>query len=82
MLEHIRDATTPGYSKLIVYDLILPDMGASKTQARLDIAMMRTNSGVERSACEFTELLESAGFKGGVWNWPDRDGIVEAEVAL
>jgi hypothetical protein len=38
---------------------------------------------MERSAHEFTALLESAGFKiTGTWSWPDKDGIVEAEMAV
>jgi hypothetical protein len=45
--------------------------------------MMSINSGMERSAHEFTGLLESAGFKiTGIWSFPDKEGIVEAEVAL
>jgi hypothetical protein len=72
----------PGYSKLIINDLVLPDMGASEMQTRFDLAMMTINSGMERSASEFNQLLEKAGFKvTGVWAWPDKDGIVEAEVA-
>jgi hypothetical protein len=74
---------TPGYSKLIIHNLVLPDMGASEMHARFDIATMTTDSGVERSARGFTDLLEGAEFKvTGVWNWPDRDVVVEAEVVV
>lgn len=74
---------TPGYSKLIIHDLVLPDVGASTTQANFDMAMMTINSGMERSAHQFTQLLENAGFKvTSIWSFPDKDGIVEAEVAL
>jgi hypothetical protein len=73
----------PGYSKLIIHELVLPDVGASVTQANFDMAMMTINSGMERSVHEFTQLLESAGFEiTRIWNFPDKDGIVEAEVAL
>jgi hypothetical protein len=44
---------------------------------------MSINSGMERSAHESTRLLESAGFKITViWSFPEKERIVEAEVAL
>jgi hypothetical protein len=74
---------TPGYSKLIILDNVLPDVGATELQARLDLTMMTINSGMERSAQQFTDLLQRAGFKVvKTWSYPDRDGIVEAEVAM
>jgi hypothetical protein len=51
ILKHIRDAVTPGYSKLTVHDRVLTDMEASEMQVRFDIAAMTTDSGVERSEC-------------------------------
>jgi hypothetical protein len=73
----------PGYSKLIIHDLVLPDVGASAIQANFDLGMMSINSGMERSAHESTRLLESAGFKITViWSFPEKERIVEAEVAL
>jgi hypothetical protein len=83
ILKHIRDAMTPGYSKLIIHDIVLPAVGASEVQARFDLVMMAINSGMERSARDFTVLLETAGFKvTETWSWPDKNGIVEAEVAV
>lgn len=83
ILAPLRDAMTPGYSKLIIHDLVLSDMDVSETQARFDMAMMTINSGMERSAHHFTELLGKAGLKvTGVWSWPDKDGVIEAEVEV
>lgn len=82
MLEQLRAAMTPGYSKLLIHDLVLPDIGATEIQARFDLVMMTFNAGMERSEREWTKLLEESGFKiTGVWGFPDRDGIVEAELA-
>lgn len=73
---------TPGYSKLLIHDLILPDVGVTEIQARFDLTMMTFNSGMERSRKEWTKLLEDAGFNVlGLWEHLDVDGIVEAEVA-
>ncbi|KAH7386795.1 putative O-methyltransferase [Phaeosphaeria sp. MPI-PUGE-AT-0046c] len=83
ILKYLRDAMTPGYSKLIIHDLVLPDMEVSEMQARFDLAMMTINSGMERSAQQFTELLAEAGLKvTSVWSWPDKDGVIEAEVEI
>jgi hypothetical protein len=39
----------PGYSKLLVHELILPNTGAAEIQARFDLVMMTLNGGMERS---------------------------------
>jgi hypothetical protein len=40
ILKQLRDAMTPGYSKLIIHELVLPDVGATELQARFDLTMM------------------------------------------
>ncbi len=72
----------PGYSKLLLHELILPDQGASSFQAMLDLTMMAFNGGMERSGKQWRLLLETAGFEV-VKLWipdEDADGIVEAIV--
>lgn len=73
---------TPGYSKLLLHELILPDQGASPFQAVLDLAMMTFNAGMERSQKQWQHLLEMAGFQVVKFWVPeeDADGIVEAIV--
>lgn len=81
ILKQLREAMIPGYSRLLVHDLILPDVGAVEYQARFDVTMMTFNSGMERSRTEWTKLLEDAGFRVlELWEHFDADGIVEAEV--
>ncbi|KAL9084574.1 MAG: hypothetical protein Q9165_007999 [Trypethelium subeluteriae] len=83
ILEQIRLAMKPGYSKLLIHDLILPDTGANAYQTIWDMTMMSFNSGMERSRSQWQRLLEKAGFevvKFWVQN-EDADGIVEAVVA-
>lgn len=73
----------PGYSKLLLHEMIIPEQGASAFHAMLDMTMMAFNAGMERSARQWTELLERAGLEV-VKVWPplqeDADGIVEAMV--
>ncbi|KAF2115133.1 S-adenosyl-L-methionine-dependent methyltransferase [Lophiotrema nucula] len=82
ILKQLREAMTPGYSRLLIHDLILPDTGAAEYQARFDLTMMTFNSGMERSRSQWRKLMEEAGFKMlGLWEHFDADGIVEVEVA-
>ncbi len=71
---------TPGYSKLILNDLILPDKDCPWPDAALDIIMMGSFSGRHRSQSQFANLLESAGLEVLKFWYPPRtgDGVVEA----
>jgi hypothetical protein len=84
ILANLREAMTPGYSKLIVANMVMADDNVPLRQSGLDIAMLYLHSGSQRSDAEWRELLESAGFKViNVWLPPgDSDGIIEAEVPV
>ncbi|KAI1212409.1 putative O-methyltransferase [Annulohypoxylon truncatum] len=81
ILGQLKKAMKPGYSKLLLHEMIIPEQGASPFHAMLDMTMMTFNSGMERSARQWEELLDKAGFEV-VKIWPpvqeDADGIVEA----
>lgn len=71
----------PGYSKLLVHDLIVPEKGADKFTAVFDLVMMSFNAGMERTETQWRQLLEKAGFDViKVWPPPEAgaDGIIEA----
>jgi hypothetical protein len=73
---------TPGYSKLLIHELILPNTGATEIQARFDLVMMTLNGGSERSRTQWMKLLKEAGFCNiKLYEQLDHDGIIEAEVA-
>ncbi|KAJ0370057.1 hypothetical protein COL922a_014339, partial [Colletotrichum nupharicola] len=74
---------TPGYSKLFVYDIVLPPTGASISQATMDVNMMSLLSAAERTQGAWEKLLSEAGFRI-VKFWPDPqqyEMVIEAEVA-
>lgn len=76
----------PGYSLLLLHEMIVPETGASAFHAMLDLSMMAFNGGMERTEKQWTMLLDRAGFEVvKVW-WPkgdyDADGIVEAMVKI
>ena len=73
----------PGYSKVFINDIILPDVGCSQLQAYFDIQMMAMHAGMERTRSQWTDLLEKEGFEViKFWLPPgeDGEGIVEAQL--
>ncbi|KAI0384612.1 putative O-methyltransferase [Hypomontagnella monticulosa] len=81
ILKQVSMAMKPGYSKLLLHEMIIPERGASTFHAMLDMTMMAFNSGMERSENQWRALLDKAGFVV-LKVWPpaqeDADGIVEA----
>ena len=73
----------PGYSKLLLHEMIIPEKGASVFHSMLDMTMMAFNAGMERTERQWRDLLQKGGFEV-VQFWPpiqeDADGIVEAVV--
>ncbi|KAG8669363.1 hypothetical protein FPOAC2_08690 [Fusarium poae] len=83
ILQHTRRAMTKGYSKLFIYDIVLPPKGASISQATMDVQMMSLLSSSERTKSQWENLLEGAGFQI-VKFWPDPqqyEMLIEAEIA-
>ncbi|CAI6261928.1 unnamed protein product [Periconia digitata] len=81
ILRCLRKAMLPGYSKLLIHELILPNSGAEEIQARFDLVMMTLSGGMERSRTQWVRLLEEAGFCNiTLYEHLDHDGIIEAEV--
>ena len=84
ILRNLRAVMKPGYSKLLIHDLVLPDQGANQYQATWDMVMMTFNAGIERSRSQWSDLLRKAGLRlEGVWHGDggqDADGIVQAVV--
>ncbi|KAI0852879.1 putative O-methyltransferase [Daldinia vernicosa] len=83
ILKPVKEAMKPGYSKLIIHDVIVPEQGASPFHGMMDLAMMAFNGGLERSERQWRELLGKAGFDV-IKFWPppqyDGDGIIEAMI--
>ncbi|KAL4940778.1 hypothetical protein BDV06DRAFT_213230 [Aspergillus oleicola] len=81
ILKMLIPATTPGYSRLIINEMILPEQGATQFQAQMDLAMMAFNGGTERTRTQWKTLLEQAGLTHiKFWEPVDEggDGIIEA----
>lgn len=80
ILKALKPALTPGYSKVLVHDLIVPEKGATWGVTGLDWLMMAIGSVKERTEADFRQLFEAAGLtieKVWVYN-QDTEGIIEA----
>ncbi|KAH7385554.1 S-adenosyl-L-methionine-dependent methyltransferase [Phaeosphaeria sp. MPI-PUGE-AT-0046c] len=83
ILKNIIPAMTPGYSKLLIKELLIPDRNAPWALTSLDVNVMQSLSGQERTESQFRNLLESVGFKiDGMWGHGNAiDVVIEASLA-
>lgn len=79
ILSQLASAMTPGYSKIILNELVLPDQGCSLVAAQLDISMMAELAATERSESHWHTLVGSAGLKiERIWTEvPESESIIE-----
>ena len=54
---------TPEYSRLLIHENDLPDLGCRFPQAMLDLMRMQVSAGMERTKPQWHELLNKTGFK-------------------
>jgi hypothetical protein len=62
MLANVKDAMKQGYSKLLIYEVVLPAKGATSLMTTLDLQLMNCVSGLERTEQHWNDLLREAGF--------------------
>lgn len=82
ILSSLRGALRQGYSKLLIHEHVLPQVGAQPHATSYDLTMMMCVAGMERSEDQWRILLGSAGFKVvKIWRSPlAAQAVVEAEV--
>jgi hypothetical protein len=80
ILKHIASAMQPGYSKLLIFEWVLPAKNVPLYPALLDINMMALLNGMERTEEQWTALLSQAGLKiVKFWSvGSESEGLIEA----
>jgi hypothetical protein len=63
MFQQVKTALKPGYSKLLIYEVVLPKKGAMNMMTTLDLLLMNCTSGMERTEEHWGKLLGEAGFR-------------------
>ncbi|KAK4504393.1 hypothetical protein PRZ48_005309 [Zasmidium cellare] len=82
ILERTATAMEPGYSRVLIHDMVLKDKGEGLRGASLDVAMLMMPGGKERTLSAIEKLLAEAGLRV-VRLWPGVPGgesVVEAEL--
>ena len=82
ILSALREVMIPGYSKILIVNMILPDENVSLRAGEMDMVMLFLHSGSQRSAQEWRDLVKSAGLEVvKLWYPPgDGDGVVEVQL--
>ncbi|KAK5216810.1 hypothetical protein LTR72_010180 [Exophiala xenobiotica] len=83
ILKQLAAAMKKDYSKLLIWDFMLPDKAAGSMLIALDWEMMSFYAAGERSESQWKALLEDVGLKvNGVWAYSQFDqAVIEAELA-
>ncbi|OAQ62672.1 O-methyltransferase [Pochonia chlamydosporia 170] len=82
ILKNVAAAMKPGYSKVLIHDIVLPATGTTCYQAALDCLVMQASAN-ERTEAVWNKVLAEAGLKL-LKLWPDGRGyesLIEAELA-
>lgn len=80
ILKNIAAAMKPGYSKLLIFEWILPSKDVPMYPALLDINMMAVLNGQERTEEQWLGMLDQAGLEvSKFWKvTADQEGLIEA----
>ncbi|KAL4987814.1 S-adenosyl-L-methionine-dependent methyltransferase [Aspergillus falconensis] len=83
ILQVLKPALKKGYSKLLVHDHVIPEVGVHSHTTAYDLNMMVSLAALERTEKQWRTLLESVGYKVmNVWRSPLAvQAVVEAELA-
>lgn len=84
ILRHIKDAMLPGYSKLLINDVLIPQREASRRDTSVDVHMMAKLGGRERTDEMLLDLVERLGLRvERIWSSDSSEtSILEAYLPL
>ncbi|KAI3393218.1 hypothetical protein diail_4545 [Diaporthe ilicicola] len=82
IFENVRRAMKRDYSKLLIYEMVLPATGASSLMTTLDLQLMNVLSGLERTEHHWRRLLEGSGLRVvSISRHPSAvESVIEAEL--
>ena len=80
ILEQLVDAMQKGYSKILINENVVPDIGASWKTTSMDFFIMPCGASMERTEAHWKSLLESVGLEvAGIWSVGEgTESLIEA----
>ncbi|OIW28763.1 S-adenosyl-L-methionine-dependent methyltransferase [Coniochaeta ligniaria NRRL 30616] len=86
ILSRLADAMKPGYSKLLIFECVIPRTGAYWEATAGDILMMTQLSALERTEDHWRQLIEGSGLKLKITKFwssgqSDIENLIECELA-
>lgn len=86
ILSRLADAMKPGYSKLLIFECVIPRTGAHWEATAGDILMMTQLSALERTEDHWRRLVEASGLNLKITKFwkcdrPDVENLIECELA-
>ncbi|KAL3462666.1 O-methyltransferase-domain-containing protein [Aspergillus heterothallicus] len=73
ILENVVSVMVPGYSKLLLHEMIVLEKGAPQFQAQLDMTMMAFNGGMERTKRQWKDSLSKLDCRLETYAWCSRE---------
>lgn len=79
---NVKGAMKREYSRLLIYEVVLPAKGATSLMTTLDLQLMNCVSGLERTEQHWSGLLKQAGFRINTISRHPRavESVIEAEL--
>lgn len=83
ILSQIAAAMRKGYSKLLIKDMVIPDRGAYWLMTTMDVEIMQSLAGMQRTDSQWRALLATVGLEVvGIFTHPSaHDSVIEAMLA-
>lgn len=80
ILSNLAAAMRPGYSRILINEMIVPDVNASDFITACDLVMMGLSGGMERTESHWNRLLASAGLRiQKIWTLNEEtESVIEA----
>lgn len=75
ILENVKDAMEPGYSRLLINENVIPDVQAHWEATGLDLMMLALFASRERTAAQWKHLLEDRAGLRIVKIWEVGNGV-------
>ena len=84
ILRNTVSAMQPGFSKLLINENVVPNVGAAWSITSMDWLMMALGSVKERTERQWRTLLEQAGLRIlGIWTYEQGiESLIEAEIEV